>query len=143
MSAAGAGLLTRAYRASVLADSTELAEFRRGFVAWLEGADVRSRTVGELLLAAHEAVAHAIRRSAPAGFIGVRGVLADGEVTIDVTSKGGWGEPGHRADEQEQALTLIRGLVDQLLISSDSSGTRLKMRRSLASARLRPVLEPA
>ena len=138
-----AGLLTGPYRASVLADSTELAEFRRGFGAWLEECDIRSRAVAELLLAAHEAVAHAIRHSVPTGFIGVRGVLAGGEVTIDVTSKGGWGEPGHRADEQEQALILIRGLVDQLLISSDSSGTRLKMRRSLAPATLRRVLDPA
>jgi hypothetical protein len=129
------------YRASVLAESTELAEFRRGFGVWLEAAELRSRTASELLLAAHEAVAHAMRRSAPAGFIGVQGVVEGGEVTIEVTSRGGWGDPGHRQDEQEHALVLIRGLVDQLLISSDTSGTRLKLRRSIVSAKLPPVLE--
>ncbi len=119
------------FRATLVAEVSELAGFRRGFGTWLQEGHVQDELAAELVLAAHEAVANAVQHSAARDEIKVRASIGDDGITIDVTDRGRWTTPQGRVEDTRRGLELIRGLTDQVLLCVDESGTTVKMRHSL------------
>ena len=121
------------FAATLVADVSELVDFRRGFGSWLHEGHVSDELAAELVLAAHEAVANAVQHSEGSDEIRVRASIGTDGITIDVTDRGRWTTPDGRIEDNRRGLELIRGLTDTVLLCLDESGTTVKMRHSLAA----------
>lgn len=137
----GRGTTVNPFRVSVVAEPTELPGLRSSFRAWLGEADLDFTVVRDLLLAVHEGVAHVIGESEPADVVLVVAVILDGEIVIDVKSVAMWVDPESHGDGRRDGLMLVRVLVDEFGISSDLSGTTLRLRHSIFPA-LRVAPDP-
>jgi serine/threonine-protein kinase RsbW len=92
--------------------------------------------VYDLKLAVTEAATNVVRH-AEVGSFQIEYRVLPGAVQVTVTDAGGGfdlGEPGGKPGEHGGfGLTVIRGLVDEVVVDSTSDGTRLKMLRRATS----------
>jgi anti-sigma regulatory factor (Ser/Thr protein kinase) len=83
-----------------------------------------------MALAAHEAAANVVEHAYPrrAGDVIVRARRDDGELLVVVHDEGNWRSPS-RTDQRGRGLTVMRSLVDEVVIVPSPSGTTVMLRR--------------
>ena len=89
-------------------------------------ADARDAVV----LATHEAAANAMEHARGAGRVTVRGEVEEDAVMVVVTNAGDWREPVH-LDGRGRGMALIRALMSDVDIETDSRRCVVRMRRAL------------
>jgi anti-sigma regulatory factor (Ser/Thr protein kinase) len=84
----------------------------------------------DLALAAHEAAANVVEHAYRDrdGVVVVRAHRDDGELLVVVQDEGHWRAPS-RADQRGRGLTVMRSLVDEVVIVPSPSGTTVMLRR--------------
>lgn len=119
----------------------QLGALRGDLRAWLAQVGATASETGDVLIAVGEACANAIEHAgaAPGTKIDVRGRLVGREVVLRVRDHGSW-RPSRPQPDRGHGLRLMRVLMDALDIASDEAGTRIELRRGLAS---RATLPPA
>ena len=113
-------------------DPSELGGFRATLRDWLDRAGVNADDRGEIVLAAHEAVANGIEHSNGDGELRVQGEIDDQAVTVTVTSPGPWREPETKLG-RGHGLVIIRGLTE-VDIDATRTSLELRMRRRLSTS---------
>lgn len=120
------GVLRRRGTASV-----ELATaLRRELMRWARAEHVPAELVGDIGLAAYEAMANAVLHAYPSGTHGVLELdvsLSGRKLTVTVADHGQWDEGGERVIGPGHGLPLIRELPDHTEISTDEYGTAVSM----------------
>jgi anti-sigma regulatory factor (Ser/Thr protein kinase) len=110
-----------------------LGEIRQILRRWLHAYGALPEEIAAVTLACGEACANAIEHAytpAPASFeIDAR--YADGVVTLAVRDSGRW--RASRGGDRGRGLSIIEATMDELDVSSTSSGTEVRMRRRLGS----------
>ncbi len=114
------------------ARAEELRSVRHALAAWLAGQDAPPDVAADLALAAHEAAAnvveHAYRNGA--GDVIVRARRDDEGLLVVVQDEGHWRSPS-RTDQRGRGLTVMRSLVDEVVIAPSASGTTVLLRRQI------------
>ena len=115
------------FQSTVPPDFAVLGGLRRSLTAWLEKAGVADPPRGDVVLATHEAAANAIEHAGSAGPIDVRARLVGRTLTIEITDSGRWKVANPADDERGRGLILIAGLVSEMKLQADTSGTTLRL----------------
>ena len=112
-----------------------LAPLRATLRRWLAGVGANERESYELLVAAGELCANAIRHaSGPArGEFELVADYAGGEVSITVRDHGRWRES--HSDVGGRGLGIVEAFVDDLDVRRGADGTEVRVRRALVAAR--------
>jgi anti-anti-sigma factor len=120
--------------AAIAPAAEQLGALRGDLRAWLAGAGATASEAGDMLIAVGEACANAIEHAdaAPGSVIEVHGRLLEREVVLRVRDRGMW-RPAQQRSERGHGLRLMRVLMDDIDIASGTDGTRVELRRSLAS----------
>ena len=115
----------------VPAEPTVLVALRHTLRRWLREVDASPQEIYEILVSCGEACANAIQHShgVRTGFLEIDAELTHGEVDIRVRDSGTWRES--RPPDGGHGLTLMRGLMDTVLVDRQSDGTAVRMRRRL------------
>lgn len=111
------------------ATADSLAGLRRVVLRWLAAHDIADADAYDLLLAAHEAAANAIEHAynlLPGRCVADLRVTAD-VVEIRVRDTGAWRPP--REENRGRGLTLMRGVMDEVELEHDGTGTAVRMSR--------------
>ena len=108
-----------------------LAPTRTALRSWLTRAQVRPDQTMNVLIAAGEAVANAIEhghRHSPEGIISLGATVLVDQVQLTFTDTGSW-EPPRPATEppRGRGITLMRGLMHEVRINSDTAGTTVRL----------------
>jgi serine/threonine-protein kinase RsbW len=126
---AAATLVSPLEVAGIPADAARLVGVRRELQDWALGAGLPATTVGDLVLAAYEAMANAAEhayRTRP-GTIDLHATCDDDEVVVTVRDRGDWrpppADPGHRG----RGLMMIRSM-SQAEVEPGPEGTTVRMR---------------
>jgi len=107
-----------------------LAPLRRALAAWLDRPEISERSRQAVILATHEAVANAIQHSGTDDRIRVRAEAKPDGLTIEVTDDGTWRIPDDPPQlERGRDLDLIRSLVSDATIHTDTGGTTVRLRQ--------------
>ncbi|OBA94425.1 ATPase [Mycobacteriaceae bacterium 1482268.1] len=113
------------------ADVSHLAPTRTALRGWLTRARVDSEETMNVLVAAGEAVANAIEhghRHRPEGMITLEATVQVDQVRLTITDTGSWKPPGAASDVRRgRGLPLMRGLMDDVTITSDAAGTTVHL----------------
>jgi serine/threonine-protein kinase RsbW len=112
------------------ARAEELRNVRHALRAWLAGQGTPPDAAADLALAAHEAAANVVEHAYRdgAGDVIVRARRDDEELLVVVQDEGHWRSPS-RTDQRGRGLTVMRRLVDEVVIVPSPSGTTVMMRR--------------
>jgi serine phosphatase RsbU (regulator of sigma subunit)/anti-sigma regulatory factor (Ser/Thr protein kinase) len=113
----------------------ELAPARRELRRWLQTTPLDDRARDDVLLAAGEACANAVEHAydGAAGTVELVAAVDGDAVDLVVTDHGHWREP--RPSTRGRGLGIMRRLVDDVDVETGEAGTRVHLRRSLASVR--------
>jgi serine/threonine-protein kinase RsbW len=111
-------------------DSGRLEPLRRRVGSWLDAAGVADDARDAVVLATHEAAANAMEHAQGAGRVTVRGKVEEDVIVVVVTNAGDWREPEHR-DGRGRGLALIRAVMSDVDIETDSRRCVVRMRRAL------------
>jgi serine/threonine-protein kinase RsbW len=116
------------------ARAEELRNVRHALAAWLAGQGAPPDVAADMALAAHEAAANVVEHAYPngAGDVIVRARRDDEELLVVVQDEGHWRAPS-RTDQRGRGLTVIRSLVDDVVIVPSPSGTTVMLRRRATS----------
>jgi anti-anti-sigma factor len=133
----------RHFTAAIAPVAEQLAALRGDLRAWLADAGATASEAGDLLIAVGEACANAIEHAGAArdSAIDVRGRLVGRDVVLRVRDRGCWRRAAART-ERGHGLRLMRVLMDDINIVSGSDGTRVELRRRLASRAALAAVEP-
>jgi serine/threonine-protein kinase RsbW len=117
------------------ARAEELRNVRHALAAWLAGQDAPPDVAADMALAAHEAAANVVEHAYPngAGDVIVRARREDEGLLVVVQDEGHWRSPS-RTDQRGRGLTVMRSLVDEVVIAPSPSGTTVFLRRRLTYA---------
>lgn len=112
------------------ARAEELRNIRHALGAWLAGQGAPPDVAADMALAVHEAAANVVEHAYPsgAGDVIVRARRDDGELLVVVQDEGNWRSPS-RTDQRGRGLTVMRSLVDEVVIVPSPSGTTVMLRR--------------
>jgi anti-sigma regulatory factor (Ser/Thr protein kinase) len=116
---------------SLPAEPESLPGLRRRLVRFLQAAGADEEETYEIALTVCEAAGNAIEHAygpADATFE-VEARARDGELTAVIRDKGNWREP--RAHGGGRGLKIMDGLMDELEVQTEESGTVVRMRRRL------------
>ena len=109
---------------------TALAPLRHSLDAWLERGGMSEHSRDAVILATHEAVANAIQHSGTDDRIRVRADAKPDGLTIEVADDGTWRIPDDPPQlERGRGLDLIRSLVSDATIHTDTGGTTVRLRQ--------------
>ena len=116
----------------VVRDPRELAPVRTELRAWLRAIGVPGEIAEDVVLASGEALANAIEHAhpEPGGAIDLRAWTDGATVTLRVVDDGAW-SPAESDPSRGNGLAIMRALMDQVIIDTDSGGTRVQLARSL------------
>jgi PAS domain S-box-containing protein len=121
-----------ALRLELPARTTSLAGMRRALESWLVDAGVGGGELHDVVAACNEACANAIEHAygpSRGGSIEVEADRREDEVIVEVRDRGEWREP--RGRNRGRGLEIVKGLMDEVELDSDRSGTRVRMGRRL------------
>jgi serine phosphatase RsbU (regulator of sigma subunit)/anti-sigma regulatory factor (Ser/Thr protein kinase) len=112
-----------------LADASNLAPTRKALRTWLSRAEVDQEQTMNVLIAAGEAVANAIEhghRHSPRGTISLGAIALVDQVRVTITDTGSWKTPVVNP-ERGRGITLMRGLMQDVVINPDAAGTTVHL----------------
>lgn len=118
------------------ARAEELRSVRHALGAWFAGQDAPPDVAADIALAAHEAAANVVEHAYPngTGDVIVRARRDDEGLLVLVQDEGHWRSPS-RTDQRGRGLTVMRSLVDEVVIAPSPSGTTVLLRHRLTYAR--------
>ncbi|MCT7658745.1 SpoIIE family protein phosphatase [Mycobacterium deserti] len=112
------------------ADVSQLAPTRTALRSWLARAQVHPDQAMDVLVAAGEAVANAIEhghRHKP-GTVSLRATALVDQVRLTISDTGSWKPPQPSRDSHRgRGITLMRGLMREVTIDSDTTGTTVHL----------------
>ncbi|BBX44281.1 hypothetical protein GCM10009641_73110 [Mycobacterium cookii] len=112
-------------------DVSQLAGSRAALRNWLTRAQVTPQQAHDVLIAAGEAVANAIKhghRDKPDGVITLRATALANEVRLTIADTGVWRPPQPAANPYRgRGITLMRALMHDVAIDTESSGTTVQL----------------
>ena len=114
----------------VACEFQQLAPLRQTVRTWLMDVGADEEAQMSTVLATHEAVANAIGHAQPCKAVKVKGRIEDGAIVVEVTDTGTW-KPLPDNDERGLGLALIAGLMSDMEIQAEPSGTTVRMSRLL------------
>jgi anti-sigma regulatory factor (Ser/Thr protein kinase) len=114
------------------ARAEELRNVRHALRSWLARQGAPSNLAEDMALAAHEAAANVVEHAYPdgAGDVIVRARQDDDGLLVVVDDEGHWRAPS-RTDQRGRGLTVMRSLVDEVVIVPSPSGTTVMLRRAV------------
>jgi anti-sigma regulatory factor (Ser/Thr protein kinase) len=118
-------------RLTVATRAEELARVRDALRLWLRGGEATDRDEFAIVLASNEACANAMEHAydrAEATYA-LEAARFDRVVGITVRDSGRWREP--RGSGRGRGIGLMRAFMDEVDISSDDSGTTVRMSKQL------------
>jgi anti-sigma regulatory factor (Ser/Thr protein kinase) len=118
------------------AEPASLAVVRRALEGFLARTGATADEVFDLKVACGEACANVIQHAygTRSGLIRINAANTDRGLALGVRDTGKWARRPPRTDAAGgRGLTLMRGLVDQLDVARDSTGTEVTMLRRLGS----------
>jgi PAS domain S-box-containing protein len=111
-----------------------LASLRAVLRRWLRHVGASEDELGEIVTACGEAATNSIEHSgARAGSFEVSGRIDGRQVELSVCDRGAWRAP--REGTQGRGLPLMRGLMDEVEVTSTARGTTVRMSRMLQHLR--------
>ena len=114
------------------ADAGELSGLRRQLGTWLHSARLRDDAVADVLIATDEAVCNAMEHACgfdPAQTVRVTARLARAGVEVRVEDRGPWRPPRSAGGERGRGLAIMRGLMDDVVVTPTTEGTAVVLRR--------------
>ncbi|OBK52128.1 histidine kinase [Mycobacterium kubicae] len=119
-----------------VADANHLGPSRAALRSWLRQAGVEPEQIQDVLIAAGEAVANAIEhghRDRPEGTVLLQATAVVDRLWVTVTDSGSWKPPRQTPGvSRGRGITLMRGLMEDLSIHSDDTGTTVQMYARIA-----------
>ena len=117
------------------AERTEAKRLRQELHQWLLRAGIDGATGHEITLSAAEAFANSVKHPVgrATGEIHVHGQIASNAVTLTVEDDGHWRKPERTRDSGGFGLALMRSFMTSVRIDRAERGTRVVLRRTLAS----------
>jgi anti-sigma regulatory factor (Ser/Thr protein kinase) len=106
-----------------------LRELRHDLAGWLDSVGVTDDRRDAVVLAVHEAAANAIEHACSR--VTIRGARDDDKLIVVVTNNGRWRGPAPDELARGRGLTVMRGLVSQLEISTEPDRTSVRMRMDI------------
>jgi serine phosphatase RsbU (regulator of sigma subunit)/anti-sigma regulatory factor (Ser/Thr protein kinase) len=118
-------------------DPSSLAAVRRELRTWLDGGGVDPDEANDILVACSEACANAIVHATDptSPDFEVTGTRVNGEISVVVRDFGRWREPAPARARGGFGLRLMEALMDDVQVSTEDTGTEVRLRRRLAPAR--------
>ncbi len=115
-------------RLEMPAEAEEIRRARHAVGAWATEIGLPTATVGDVVLATHEALANAVDHAYPtgAGPVWMTAECINNDVLIVVRDQGCWRSP-RALNGRGRGLFLIRHLADHVDLSHDDSGTTVRM----------------
>jgi anti-sigma regulatory factor (Ser/Thr protein kinase) len=114
------------FEASLPPDLSRLRRLRHDVAAWLDSIGVPPDRRDGVVLAVHEAAANAIEHAT--GRVTVRGAHDGEKLLLVVSNTGRWRGPRSVDVARGRGLTIMRALMNNLEIRTDSEGTTVRMR---------------
>jgi anti-sigma regulatory factor (Ser/Thr protein kinase) len=115
-------------------DPSSLAAVRRELRTWLNRGGIGDEEANDILVACSEACAnaivHATEPSEPD--FEVKGTRTNGEISLVVRDFGRWRDPDPTRDSGGYGLKLMEALMDDVQVTTESSGTEVRLRRRLS-----------
>ena len=120
---------------AIPATSGALPTARTALRRWLSQSGVDPKTAAEVLVAVWEACANAIEHPVQptSAQVVVRGDAGEETLSVSVRDSGRW-QPRRRSATRGFGLTLVNGLMDDVLIERRPDGTEVRMIRRLRAA---------
>jgi PAS domain S-box-containing protein len=117
----------------VPADPAALGSVRRSVGRWLASLEVGKEEADDIVLACSEACANSMEHAygPGGGSVHIEAAVRDGEITIVVRDTGSWRAP--RSRERGRGLLVIEACMDGHTVTRGTSGTELRMRRTIRS----------
>jgi anti-sigma regulatory factor (Ser/Thr protein kinase) len=117
------------------ADPASLAEVRRELRRWLDRGGVEAEEANDILVACSEACANAIVHATDPAEpdFEVTGTRSNGEISLTVRDFGRWRDPDPSRDSGGYGLKLMEALMDDVQVTTEDSGTEVRLRRRLAT----------
>ena len=118
---------------AVEARARSLVTVRRALTRWLDDLRVPDRIAGEIVMATSEASANVVEHAygPTGGTITITATHEEDHVDILVRDAGTW--RGSSRGDRGNGLRLMRGLMDDVLVDTSSSGTIVRLRRGTAA----------
>ena len=118
------------------ADPSSLAEVRRELRHWLDRGGVDADEANDILVACSEACANAIVHATDPvePDFEVTGTRSNGEISLTVRDFGHWRDPDPSRDSGGYGLKLMEALMDDVQVTTEESGTEVRLRRRLGPA---------
>jgi GAF domain-containing protein/anti-sigma regulatory factor (Ser/Thr protein kinase)/PAS domain-containing protein len=116
-------------------DPSSLAAVRRELRRWLQRGGVDAEEANDILVACSEACANAIVHAAEPAEpdFEVTGTRTNGEISLVVRDFGHWRDPDPSRDSGGYGLKLMEALMDDVQVTTEDSGTEVRLRRRLGS----------
>ena len=104
---------------------------RRTLQRWLGSLQLPEAAAYDVMLACHEAAANIVEHAygLRRGTMRVRVTAVDGHIQLELADNGSWRR--ERQHEQGRGVLLMRALMDEVEIRSDSEGSTVRMSRAL------------
>jgi len=115
-------------------DPASLAEVRRELRGWLDRGGVTNDEANDILVACSEACANAIVHATHATTedFEVTGTRSNGEISLVVRDHGRWRDPDPARDSGGYGLKLMEALMDEVQVTTEETGTEVRLRRRIA-----------
>jgi anti-sigma regulatory factor (Ser/Thr protein kinase) len=116
-------------------DPASLAEVRRELRRWLDRGGVAAEEANDILVACSEACANAIVHATDPAEpdFEVTGTRTNGEISLTVRDFGRWRDPDPARDSGGYGLRLMEALMDDVQVTTEDSGTEVRLRRRLST----------
>jgi len=118
-------------------DPSSLSEMRRELRGWLDHGGVDPEQANDILVACSEACANAIIHAVDPAFheFELTGTRSDDEIAVVVRDFGRWREPDPARDSGGYGLKLMEALMDEVRVSTEETGTEVRLLRRLGQVR--------
>ena len=112
-------------------EAEQLRLLRQRLRDWLAHTELSLPVQEAIVLAAHEAAAHAIEHATPCNTLDMRASIEHDALTIEVTGTGQWRDPSESDRERVQRLALIQRLIEHIEIDPGPQSTTMRLRQPL------------
>ena len=127
-----------AFTAAVRAEVSELAPLRHSLRQWLQGTGANEETVADVLIAVGEACTNSMEhayRFSPEHTLLVSARFVNATVEVIVVDHGPWRPPAAPDFRRGRGLSIMRGLMDDVTILQEGSGTTVQMTKRVTRGR--------
>ncbi len=107
-----------------------LTEVRKAIQRWAARVNLPATLIEELALASYEAMANAVEHAyvdGPPGMLSVRVSASPKTIDVLVADRGRWQESDAVPGVRGRGLMLIRGLAEDVMVTSTDQGTTVRM----------------